>query len=358
MKNALMATTAAAALVFTAGAASAQVDTTSGNLSFGIGGFFTGGIGYVDDDSGGDHVGLIRDAEIHFDGRLTADNGLTFGVDIEFELGDRSARIEDTPTDSDGDGVFEYVDNDRIIDEASMFVSGSFGKLEVGEQDGAADAYMGIGIVAPPFTSAQDGGGFLFNYYDMVGLDANGRTTSDSLKISYFTPNFSGFSAGVSYIPQVLQEDGNAVSLDTQTNAVEVGAGWSGEFDGFSLGIGGGYTSDYTASGADDSSFGVGGNVGFGGFSLGVSYGWEETGTADDSTIGVGATYGTGPWVFGADLAWGIDGATAEDDLGIAAGMSYALAPGVSAGAVIEYAHEDVSDRDGFATGVFLNTNF
>jgi hypothetical protein len=39
MKNALMATTAAAALVFTAGAASAQVDTTSGNLAFGIGGF-------------------------------------------------------------------------------------------------------------------------------------------------------------------------------------------------------------------------------------------------------------------------------------------------------------------------------
>jgi outer membrane protein OmpU len=356
MKNALMATTAAAALVFTAGAASAQVDTTSGNLSFGIGGFFTGGIGYVDNDEDNDNIGLIRDAEIHFDGRLTADNGLTFGVDIEFELGDRSSSQDVTVPA--GGGTVTVTDNDRIIDEASMFVSGSFGKVEIGEQDGAADAYMASGVVAPPFTTAQDGGGFLFNYYDMVGLDNSGGTTSDSLKISYFTPNFSGFSAGVSYIPQVGQENGNAVSLDTQTNAVEVGAGWSGEFDGFSLGIGGGYNSDATPNDEDDQSFGVGGQVGFGGFNIGVNYGWVETSGDDNSTIGAGATYGTGPWVFGADFAWGLEGDDAEDDFGVAAGMSYALAPGVSAGAVIEYAHEDEGDRDGFATGVFLNTNF
>jgi hypothetical protein len=49
MKNALLGT-AALALALSAGAASAQVETTSSNLSFGLGGFMTVGLGYVDTD--------------------------------------------------------------------------------------------------------------------------------------------------------------------------------------------------------------------------------------------------------------------------------------------------------------------
>ena len=318
--------------------AAAQVQTESSNLSFGLGGFMILGLGYVDTDDDLDNVGLVRDGELHFDGRLTADNGVTFGVDIEIEL-----------------------NGGENTDEASAFVEGLFGEIELGEQDGAGDAFQGTGVVAPPFSSAQDGDGFLFDYYDDFftngAPDSSGDETSDSLKVSYFTPVFSGFSAGVSYVPEPDDEGGNAVGRAGQTNAFELGAAYEGGFDDVEFRVGGGYTTDTEAAAEDDGSFGVGGAVGFGGFELGVNYGWSDDGGGDFSTIGFGATYGTGPGVFGADAAFVLDGAS-EDDIGVAAGVSYALAPGVAAGGVLEYGRDEARDADGFAVGVLTAIDF
>ncbi len=319
--------------------AAAQVQTTSSNLSFGLGGFMLLGLGYVDTDDDLDNASIVRDGEIHFDGRLTADNGLTFGVDIEIEL-----------------------NGGENTDEASAFVEGAFGKLELGEQDGAGDAFQGVGVVTPPFSSAQDGDGFLFDYYeddmfDTQAPDSSGDETSDSLKVSYFTPVFAGFSAGVSFIPEPDDESGNAVGRAGETNAFEIGAQYEGAFGDVGFAVGGGYTTDTTASSSDDHAFGVGGRVGFADFELGVNYGMTDDGGADFSTIGVGATYDMGAWLIGADAAFVIDGAS-EDDMGVAAGAAYAVAPGVSVGAVLEYAQDDSRDADGYAAGVLLDINF
>jgi predicted porin len=330
--------TAALAMALSAGAVSAQ------EWSARVGGFFVGGIGYVDyvgDED--DNVGFARDAEVIFTFQLTADNGLTFGAQTQLESGDNAD------------------DGRANVDEAFMWVEGSFGRVEFGEEDGAASDFSTANLVLPPFATAQDGGGFLFDFYDTgaINLDSTGGTTSDSLKISYFTPNFSGFQAGVSFVPSVGAENGRSVPLDGQTNTVEVGASYGNTFGSFDFGIGVAYNSDTTPSEEDDQSWGGSAMVGFGGFNVGLSYAWYEGDADDTQTLGGGVTYGTGPWNFGIDAAFNIDGPDAEDgDYGIAAGASYALAPGVSTGLTLEYAEDDLGDDEAFAAGVWMGMNF
>jgi hypothetical protein len=370
-----------AALSLTAGQAWAQ------NVSLELDAFITGGIGFleVDEDFGFDddddtddinNVAIIRDSEFHVLGEIVSDNGLTFGLQIEVEAGDRDSttvdRFELAPGAPDDEGPlvgeFTDADNDNVIDEASLFVAGQFGTFELGEQDGA-QRFAGVGLVTPPFASAQDGGGLLFDFYNDqsgVSLDSTGANTSDDIKISYFTPNFSGFSAGVSYIPST-NDNGRGSALNPEINAIEAGLGYEGSFGGADIAAGFGYASDVGGPGVDDDqSWGGSLSGGFGGFILGVSYGWyEDQGAEDDgNTLGVGAGYGTGPWTVGVDYAVNLEGPEGFDDnQGVAVGASYALAPGVTTGATIEWADSDreLDDSDvddSYAAGLWLGINF
>src|SRR3546814_11961528 len=66
-----------------------------------------------------------------------------------------------------------------------------------------------------------------------------GVDTSDATKITYTTPNFSGFSLGVSYTPDTVDgNDGNDFARENHTgyhDNIGVGLGYEGEFDGFGL---------------------------------------------------------------------------------------------------------------------------
>lgn len=326
-----------------------------------VGGYLTGGVALVDVGQEGNDFALIRDGEVHFNFRLAADNGLTFGSTVELEMGDNTS----------GAG--------NVIDEASGFVSGSFGRVVFGEQDGPADDFSGVGQVGADFTLASDGTGLLFDRYDGQGsavnntesgvvLDSAAIETSDSLKLSYYTPNFAGFTAGVAWVPQIGGENGSATSLtsNNEQNAIEIGAQYSGEFSGFGIVIGGGYATDTVnpTGGApgvadDDYSWGVGARGSFAGFTLGTNYGYHDVNEVN--TWSVGGFYKTGPWKVGADYAMVIetDDGSREDDMGIGAGVSYALAPGVLTGVTFEYASDgdDVVD-DAYAGGLYMKLNF
>lgn len=336
--NKLFASSAIALLVG-AGAASAAEWEVS------IGGFFTGGIGYVDlpDQANGNdrnNVALYRNSELDFEARLTTDSGLTFGVDLELEA---SAGASDQ------------------VDENSAFVSGSFGRIVIGEQDGA-QGFAGTGLVTPPFSTAQDGGGFLFDVLSGQSgssLDNTGRNVSDDLKLAYFTPEFSGFSAGIAFVP-ADNDNGNVSDVDSEVNGVEVGAGYEGDFGDFSVAVGIGYSSDGGNAGVDDDSS-IGGSigVGFGGFDIGIGYAQEEAATGDDTeTFGIGLTYGTGPWKAGIDYAMEVENGSDTEPFGVAVGVSYAFAPGVSLGASIEYFDPDTDADESFALGTFMALSF
>lgn len=310
-----------------------------------VGGYLTGGVAYVDIDQDGNDFALIRDGEVIFDFRLVADNGLTFGAQVQLEMGD------DTGTSTG-----------NVIDEAWGFVQGSFGRVMFGEQDGPTDDFSGVGQIGADFTLASDGTGLLFDRYAGQGattsgvkLDSAAQETSDSLKLAYYTPNFAGFTAGVAWIPQIGQENGTATSLAAanEQNAFEIGAQYAAEFGDFGFVVGGGYVTDYsTGNPDDDDSYGIGARGTFGGFALGVNY--SNAGLTDTDTLSVGGFYRTGPWKIGADYAVVIssDDAAQEDDMGIGAGVSYALAPGVLTGVTFEYADDGApGGDDAFASG-------
>lgn len=317
MKKGLLATSAVALALTMTPASAAE-------WSMDVGGFYTVGIGFANDNiRANQSVLLVNDGEIHFDPTITLDNGLRFGAHVELEA------------------------QDGTIDESDAFVSGSFGTVRIGANDGA-QGLVG-GIPCPTFTCTDDG------FLDRTGassIDVNGGNSSDDIKISYFTPNFSGFSAGVSYIPDDTGAATNRITQDNDDNSFEAGANYSNSFGDFSLGLGAGFYSDGAAS---ENHFGVRGTVGFGGFSVGGAFGSDDDG--DDTSWGIGATYADGPWNFGVHFADRLEvNGVDSDEWNAGLGASYALATGVTAGATLEFGDDGTNDL--FAGGAFLNLSF
>jgi len=357
MKKLLLGATA---LTLVAGGAAAQEWTAR------VGGFATLGIGYVDTDNHVTEVELVNNAEVIFNFRLVADNGITFGYKVEMEGSNGS------------------------VDESVGFAQGSFGRAEIGEEDGAADRLAGGAAGATAFSAAGDAAGFLFDYAagESVGVvDTDGGDTSDDLKITYFTPKFAGFQAGASYVPG----DGSGTSTNGSNDsdeALEFGVGYDNTFGDFAVDLGFGYITyldeDNNGNGSEigpgfspidggpnvEDAFIFSANVGFGGFTVGGIYGVQQLtndvtlpdGSTEDENGGfaVGVNYETGPWGFGAQYAQGVG--AEEDVVGVSAGVDYALAPGVTTGAVVEFAENDFgvagAEDSAFAVGAFLGLNF
>jgi outer membrane protein OmpU len=402
MKKLLLGATALA-VISSAGAALAQgapaTTVSTSNFNARIGGFMTAGIGYVDSDAHDAGVEVVNNAEVIFNFSLVSDNGITFGAKVEFEAQGTSENAD------------EYVAS----------AQGVFGRIEIGREDGAADT-IGRAPGNTAFTAAADEGGLLFDYASAESpavVPSNGADTGDTLKITYYTPTFAGFRAGVSYVPggdsspagssspREFNQGGTSTNgANDDPEAFELGATYKNTFGGVSLNLGAAYVSfeDSASTGIDDSYTFVA-SVGFAGFTVGGSYyqtnGADQNATAASATapantfsrlasvrdveaFAVGAGYTTGPWNFGiqyAQILEGFDGVTraagtaatrpetglggdASDDFGISVGADYALAPGVTVGVVGEYADGTRLDSsrnesdEAFAAGVFMGLSF
>lgn len=374
MKKILLGATALA--MVGAGAASAQTWDAR------VGGFFTGGAGIVDTDvDQGSSVALVNDSEIHFNFTLTADNGITFGFRTEMNASGLGA-----------------------IDESNAFVRGAFGSLEIGNEDGAHDR-MRVALPSADFTSPGGASGFLFDQETAASPAgsfgaASGVRSGDALKITYFTPRIAGFQAAASYAnraqifsrasgddPGVATPTITPVASSTSTNitetrqeAYEFGANYSGEFSGVSILVGGGMsfydggssvraqrigTGGYgDGPGQLDSSYTIGATIGYAGFRFGGRFGsTKRNERRREENYSLGADYTTGPWKMGVNFAQRSKSATrrAENDWGLSGGVSYALAPGVKVGGVVEYADGSLNVPDGgsaIGAGVVLGLNF
>ena len=119
MKKVLFATTAIVAAGLTTSANAAEWET-------GVSGYYFLGLA-LSDANGQDGLGILRDGEIHVNGRLTADNGLTFRARVELE---------------------SFTSGDQI-DENWGSIGGSFGTLLIGSNDDAVyNNHVGV-IYAP-----------------------------------------------------------------------------------------------------------------------------------------------------------------------------------------------------------------
>ncbi|MEQ9122005.1 MAG: porin [Alphaproteobacteria bacterium] len=345
MKKSLLATTALAALgaVAVAGPAAAAE-----KISIGVGGYMEQWFGYADnkDSAAPDRDGFDQqtDAEIHFKGETTLDNGLTIGVNVQLEA------------QTDGDQ----------IDEQYLYVEGSFCRFLMGSENSASYLmHYGIPIHGATIDSGDVTGWIAGTDFTMARTNGRG-IDNDSEKLTYFTPRFAGFQVGVSYVPQHNQD---ADAPPQEANGVRddgfaVAANFNRSFNDFSVKASAGYQDfgdDDLVSG-DLESYQFGLQLGYAGFVLAGTYGEEDRAVDDEQeTIGIGLSYATGP--FGVSLAYIGAERDAIDDQQDAfeLGAKYALGPGVDVKGSVYYAEREIANNDvaeGFAIVGGLDLSF
>jgi len=354
MKKILLGTTAIAAAALYAQAAQAQITVSLGGYTEFFG-------AYYDDDVANRterEFQLETEIVVRADGK--ADNGLLYGAKVELQ-------------NSSGPGTSAGV----VTDEASVYLGGTWGRIELGDFDGAADT---LAIYAPligieqldgdayDFLTATPGAGspnagVTFGarpFFDIIKAPDSG----DATKVMYLTPRFAGIQAGVSYATQSQDEGQSVVAFESNTrykDFFEFGANYTGNFAGFSVALG---ATGSTASGEEAAGVGeledffawqVGGQVGYAGFKLGGGYvegddfgATAGTDSGDASAWHVGGSYTAGPFAVGISYA-DAEGAKpgfatyASEYKTYGGGVAYTLAPGFIVQGDLMFVDEEVN---------------
>ncbi|BDW84079.1 porin [Roseicyclus marinus] len=263
MKKVLFATTA---LVATAGVAAADV-SLSGSAEMGIfGGDTITAAGAITNRETQFH----QDIEVTFTLSGATDNGLSFGASIQLD--------EASWTDSADDGG------------TTVFISGDFGRLTMGDTDGGFDWAMGeVNLAAGSLDDSETAhAGFNGN----SGLD--GTYDGQVLRYDY---SVAGFGVAVS----VELDDQPAGGNDDPV--IGLGFTYSGDMNGIGYRAGVGYQTRSTAAGIETTI--IGGSFGVTAGDLQVALNLSEQtvdGNANDQShwaIGVGYTMDA--WSFGAN---------------------------------------------------------
>lgn len=358
-----------------------------------LGGYYNGALGFAETDGAagldGNEANFGSDSEFHFRPSITLDNGLTFGADVELDL----ETNEDSTTRD-------------LIDEASLFVNGSFGSIIFGQQDGAGyqfGTYYIPGIGGHSVNNNDENNMDLFRPYEVdTGLKiaslrnritTQPRFTEDQTKITYFTPRFAGFQLGASYTPNPCKNDtgyGDCVFDGFGRNALEIGGDYLHEWGMGSLRIGGSYmTAEGDNSRNDPTEWAVGAALSYGGFQFGAQYAVHDTRYEDplldrryndNIDWAVSAKYTTGPTTFlvqygqsdqgyrDYDFFWGGNYHHDNDYENFLGGVSYALGPGIEVGVTaqrIQYTNNtnaplfnNTFESDGFGAAAFIGLRF
>jgi len=323
------------------------------------------------------------DSEIWFGGRTTLANGIAIGFDVQLE------------GNTSGD----------VIDESYLFIDGAFGRVVLGSEN-TADYIMNY---SAPNVSAASTHGFgnqessLPNWVqrptNVVILDttASGKGSggggnalptggNDQQRVTYYTPRFSGFQAGVSFTPSVNTSTSATTSYEdlmgpvdktrARTNVWSGAVNYTNTFSGIVVNASAGMTFYPSLSNATtspnnnrivDTSYGL--QLGFGQFLVGGGYRKldAEGATEDGSAWGAGVTWTSGPVSVGVNyMESKVEGTTnvaGQDKFkqGMLVG-SYNLGPGIDLiGALFNVKYQDETSTPannnsggGAAAGVVL----
>ena len=285
MKKVLLATTA---LTLSAGIAAAD-----GHTGVSITGFAEMGIR----DDGPNDVQFHQDIDITFSMSGEADNGLSFGTAIDIdEVGANATGTSTTAlSDAGADNPFGGPQDGGV----SVFISGDFGTLTLGDTDGAFDWALTEIVSGGSLQDDAEHGGYDGN----AGLDGSGDG-----QILRYDNTFGDFSFAVSF-----EQDADGVT-------------------------------GVPADSATGDTFGVGVKGSFGDFSVGGDFGpvnvvvnFADRDTATDDYAGIGVTYADGPLTLHANFAQDFGG---DEGFGIHA--DYDLGGGLEA--QFGYGSDDTSD--------------
>ena len=362
----LLLSTAVAGLAFTAVPAHADIDLE-------IGGFFMGYGAYVDQDEttgNVDEFDFAKNTELQFTGETTLDNGLTVGAHMEFNM----------------DGA----DDSNSIEESYAYFSGSWGRVNFGEEDGAA--YL-LQVAAPSADSNVDGlrqyisglnesvisdntvGNTAYNTTSTsLTLDYDQNPTGYVTKLTYLSPVVAGFQAGVSIVPDANNDATETGGVDTDSeedafgDAYEIAIRYEGEYEGVGITAGAGYSAvELEANGTvaagqatdDRQVYNLGLDLDFGPFGAGVAYVQDDNGEeaqstvtnlgGDEEVVVLGVDYTTGPFKLGAsyydaDNLDGVEGLEAQRYTG---GVVYTYGPGMTLRGSVNYIEYELNNIGG-----------
>lgn len=350
MKTFLTTTALVAGLALASNAKAEGIDIT-------IGGFADFQVGIIDTDFQGstNDVYFRNDTEIHL-GLIGESDSLTYGAVIELEA--------DVSSETDNQGV--------NADKTYIFVESDFGRVELGNVDGAENRLKINGSVIARGTGGTDGdfghfvttntddfnnetgvfgadgqldtlangfyGGLFFTTPNLLAQAIEGNT-EDSSKLSYYTPRFGGVQLGVSYAPNSGSAGQSIFGTNIYEDIISAGINYALDIDG--IGVEASVTGEFAdavATGVDDlETYAIGLGVNFEGFQIAGSYG--DLGNLDAITSpGVAANvegeyydaaiaFETGP--FGVSVGYLASELGTNEFTNISVGADYELAPGL-----------------------------
>ena len=248
--------------------------------------------------------------------QVAASDGTTFGTDSEIKFSFSNK------TDSGltiGYVVEMFSDGaDSAIDESSMSISGGFGKVVLGQNDGVGDNF---GIAEMDLIAEESNSNAL-----STSINTNSDITnlsSNKTQIAYFLPAMGGFTAGMS-----MYDSGTNVGKDSS----EIGARYTMDAGGNTITLGAA-TGTTEAATTDTDSQNMGIKVVSGNLSMILSNGTYEAVDEDRSTTGASVSY-----KMANGIALGAYSVKSEDDLDLseeytAAGVEaqYTVAAGLTA---------------------------
>lgn len=346
MKKLLLATTAIIGAVSFASVAAADAPRVT------VGGFIDFQAGWVDEDAATaseNDYGFRNDTEIHFSIDGKTDRGLGYGAVIELEA------------DIDGDTTGSGAESDRTY----VYLSGDkWGRFELGSNTDAATALKVDASSIARATGGIDGDWFRFATnpggvaafivrpdlpVSHGGVTTPGATENAG-KVTYYSPDLSGFQVGVSYTPDTdaRGQDWAGGVAGGHTDVFSGGVSYARQFDGWNLGLSatGEYGDAYGAAVEDDRSYALGASVGVAGFTFAGSWADVEGlgGEGDFWTLGAAYDFGA----FGTSVTYldsSLDAGAGDNDFeNLVFGVDYALAPGLT-----PYAEVSLFDYSGVA---------
>ena len=327
MKKLLLATSAIIGAVSFASAASAEAPRVT------VGGFIDFQAAAVSDDldAGRRGYGFRNDTEIHFSVDGKTDAGLGYGAVIELEA------------DIDGDTTGSGTESDRTY----VYLDGGWGRFELGANTDAATALKVDASSIARATGGIDGDWFRFAgapagffvvrpdlFVSHGGVQTPGATENAS-KVTYYSPNWSGFQVGVSYAPDSGERGQDATFTDINAGDVEDvisgGVTYNHSWDSLDLGLSATFeTGDFEVTGVSADGWALGASLGFGGLSFAASWAEQDFDNTDTEFYTLGAAYDFGN--FGVSVTW-LDsefdfGGASNDFNNLSFGADYAMAPG------------------------------
>lgn len=404
MKKNLLSKTAFAAILALSGSAAIADSIPAGsgpgkeNFDLFIGGYYKFYAGWAS-NTGSDKTTKVKnkkfdflsDAEIDFRFEGKTDSNLRYGAVVEL-LANPGGGVS-SATAQEGFSMRKlkvaerkWKNKKNLInaDETYAYFEDSWGRVELGNTDGASDAFA---YYAPNKFGTGGIDGLYEDFLGELGSDQKvsgykPMDTGDSLKASYYTPRYAGFQAGVSYIPQPGREgrridfskclgkanknlfDGRPLTNDEFTNATELAANYVNTFGDVGFAFYGAWTranaKEYRRTNYKEwQSFGLGTNVTYKGWTAGGSFVYDGRSgyarkikkTIRSQVRGYGASaglmYEVGPWTAGMNWAYGrgagnviVEGHNYQHVL--ASGVTYQLLKGVKVDFEVVYRNKSV----------------